>query len=142
MNYDKKVIFEGYKVKTISFDLNPNFVEEKSDYKNNTENILTVYTTFSGDYMDMAIHSVIYRDARINNFPFSLEVELSGLFQKNDKNLEIKEFEQIGADILYSFVVDIIYESTKLYWGRAIELPMIDAKDLMNDDNLKIDYDA
>ena len=142
MNSDKKVIFEGYKVKTISFDLNPNFVEEKSDYKNNTENILTVYTTFSGDYMDMAIHSVIYRDARINNFPFSLEVELSGLFQKNDKNLEMKEFEQIGADILYSFVVDIIYESTKLYWGRAIELPMIDAKDLMNDDNLKIDYDA
>ena len=142
MNYDKKVIFEGYKVKTISFDLNPNFVEEKSDYKNNTENILTVYTTFSGDYMDMAIHSVIYRDARINNFPFSLEVELSGLFQKNDKNLDIKEFEQIGADILYSFVVDIIYESTKLYWGKSIELPMIDAKDLMNDDNLKIDYDA
>ena len=142
MNYDKKVIFEGYKVKTISFDLNPNFVEEKSDYKNKTENILTVYTTFSGDYMDMAIHSVIYRDARINNFPFSLEVELSGLFQKNDKNLDIKEFEQIGADILYSFVVDIIYESTKLYWGKAIELPMIDAKDLMNDDNLKIDYDA
>lgn len=142
MNFDKKVIFEGYKVKTISFDLNPNFVEEKSDYKNNTENILTVYTTFSGDYMDMDIHSVIYRDARINNFPFSLEVELSGLFQKNDKNLDIKEFEQIGADILYSFVVDIIYESTKLYWGKAIELPMIDAKDLMNDDNLKIDYDA
>ena len=142
MNFDKKVIFEGYKVKTISFDLNPNFVEEKSDYKNNTENILTVYTTFSGDYIDMDIHSVIYRYARINNFPFSLEVELSGLFQKNDKNLDIKEFEQIGADILYSFVVDIIYESTKLYWGKAIELPMIDAKDLMNDDNLKIDYDA
>ena len=33
MNYDKNVRFEGYKVKTISFDLNPNFVEEKSDYK-------------------------------------------------------------------------------------------------------------
>lgn len=88
------------------------------------------------------MHSIIYRDARVNNFPFSLEVELSGLFQKNDKNLDIKEFEQVGADILYGFVVDIIYESTKLYWGQAIELPMIDAKDLMNDNNLKIDYDA
>lgn len=142
MNYDKNVRFEGYKVKTISFDLNPNFVEEKSDYKNNTQNILTVYTTFSDDYMDMSMHSIIYRDARVNNFPFSLEVELSGLFQKNDKNLNLKEFEQIGADILYGFVADIIYESTKLYWGQAIELPMIDAKDLMNDKNLKIDYDA
>ena len=81
--------FTNYKVDKIEFKLNPNYKNEKIDIDLNIKK--QVMFDENEKVWNVKLITKVFEDATENNYPFSLEIELTGIFEvdtEDDNNTE------------------------------------------------------
>lgn len=136
---DKEVLsvfqFNDYKVDFMDYKFNPNFNFDKPldiDFS------LKVDVSATDDYTKgkVSILCNVFKDAVSNNYPFSLNICVTGFFSSTDK-INQKEMEKFctinGTAALFPLLRSIVADVTKTANVETLILPLINVPKLMED---------
>lgn len=125
--------FDNYKVDGISYNLNPKFKHQEPVDLNFSLQVCVEFDTapLKGE---VGIRAVIFENAQENNYPFSLEVVLTGFFStENDMAPEkFHDFCKVnGVTALFPFLRSIIADITRVANQEPLILPLINIRNLI-----------
>lgn len=138
-NFESEFKFLGYQVSTIS--LTTNFLFENADPIDIDYNF-TVGTSMDVEErkVKVTLGTALFPDANKNNYPFSLEIMLTGIFQ-SEKILPIEELERFGeingTATLFPFLRSIIAGVCVNANFPAIMLPLINVYNFIEEQKNK-----
>lgn len=119
--------FKDYKVNYIKFDLNESFSDRDEieiEFKLNTE----ISISKEINEGKVTLISTVFDSAEENNFPFFLEVSLSGFFRAEEeisKENFIKFLEMSGTATLFPFLRSVITDITRISNVKPLVIPLI-----------------
>lgn len=116
------LIFRDYVVNYINFNLNRNFVEEPIDIQFNLTKTVE-YDTEDNNIAYVTVNALVFEDAEVNNYPFTLDVSIEGKFEVHATSEEQKwDFTNRNAvAILFPYVRSLI----STYTANANVPPLI-----------------
>lgn len=129
--------FLDYKVDYIKFELNNSYRSEKQlkmDLKLETVIGITEDST-SGK---VTLKTDIFQKAKEKNYPFSLEVSLTGFFEVTEKisETQFKEFLELnGTATMFPFLRSVISDITRISNIEPLILPLINIHSLVQQRN-------
>lgn len=116
------LIFKGYIVDEVFFKINENFDNSKTvkidfDIDDNIE--------FDNESSQMSVELKleVFKEMKKNNYPFSINVTLTGLFKTNGDNIEV--FRPNAIAILYPYLRSIVSTYTANSNVSTLILPPI-----------------
>ncbi|NLK98172.1 MAG: hypothetical protein GX272_08895 [Epulopiscium sp.] len=124
--------FTNYKVDKIEFKLNPNYKNEKIDIDLNIKK--QVMFDENEKVWNVKLITKVFEDATENNYPFSLEIELTGIFEvdtEDDNNTE-KLLNINAVAILFPYVRSLISTYTANANVQPLILPAINVNKLID----------
>jgi len=126
-NIESDFKFLGYQVNNISLTTNPLF-QNSNPIDLNFNFTVSAGTDAEERKVQVTLGTTLFPDANQNNYPFSLEVMITGVFQ-SEKNLSIEELERFGeingTATLFPFLRSIIAGVCVNANFPAIMLPLI-----------------
>jgi preprotein translocase subunit SecB len=138
---DKQVMsefqFDDYKVNYVRYDLNHLFKNQESievDFELNTE----IGVAKENNEGNVTLVVKIFDRAKEENYPFSLEVSVTGLFSAKDemeKEDFIKFLEMSGTATLFPFLRSIIADITRIANVDSLVLPLINIYNLRQENS-------
>lgn len=135
-NYKSKLSFKDYVVKTIEFNNNIKYDNEKNmmdfDFDSRVE--------FSEENKFVLYLSVdVFKDAEENNYPFEFKAELIGFFELDGVEEEKKQVyaEQNAVAILFPYLRALITTYTGLANVQPLVLPPINVVKYIENKKLK-----
>jgi len=116
------LIFKGYVVDEVSFKINEEFEDSKPvkidfDIDDSTE------FDKSTSQMSVELRLEVFKEMKKNNYPFSINVTLTGLFKANGDNIEV--FRPNAIAILYPYLRSIVSTYTANSNVSTLILPPI-----------------
>lgn len=132
--YESILKFNRYIVNKVNFKSNENFKQkdEKISIKFNIEkNIIK-----NDNNMEVKLITYIFKDSEKNNYPFEMEIVITGYFTIGDNQGKIN-FEPNAIAILYPYVRAIVSTYTAAANVNALILPAINVNKLIEDQEKK-----
>lgn len=133
-NYESVLKFNRYIVDKVIFKNNENFTQrdEKISLKFNIEkNIIK-----NDNNMEVKLTTYVFKDSEKNNYPFEMEIVITGYFTIINNKEEIN-FEPNTLAILYPYVRAIVSTYTANANISPLILPAINVNKLIEDQNMK-----
>lgn len=131
--YESKLTFRRYIVNNISFESNENFSGEDMDVNVNFD--IDTDIKYEGNNMSVTLIVDICKEKE-GNYPFSMHVALTGLFEVIDNDEKIN-FEPHAIAILYPYIRSLITTYTSNANVIPLILPTINVNKLLEDKNKK-----
>ena len=123
-----KLSFINYEVKKVELEKNPDFKNDGNPININFS--INHKTEINNDKMQIELTVKIFDNAKENNFPFYMEVILTGEFVVEGENIEL--FEINGIALLYPYIRAIISTYTANSNMPTLVLPPINVADYYN----------
>ena len=125
--------FERYYVEGIDFRHNESFLyQEPLDLNLEFEVELGVLSDYSQGFVLIAAR--IFNDAKANNYPFTLNLSIRGIFS-TDQELSHDEFERFleinGTAVLFPFLRSTLADITRSAGHETLVLPLMNIYSLM-----------
>lgn len=134
-NYSSVLIFKGYKVNEIIFKNNDIFKKEKNSFPLD----IKIKSSLENNKNEMKVNLIteIYKNAEENNYPFSMTVNITGIFESEDGKTDI--FYKNAIAIMYPYVRAIVSSYTALANVNPLILPPINVNKLIEEQEKKDD---
>lgn len=134
-NYSSVLIFKGYKVNEIIFKNNDIFKKEKNSFPLD----IKIKSSLENNKNEMKVNLIteIYKNAEENNYPFSMTVNITGIFESEDGKADI--FYKNAIAIMYPYVRAIVSSYTALANVNPLILPPINVNKLIEEQEKKDD---
>ena len=86
----------------------------------------------------------VFQDAALNNYPFSINISLEGLFDcKNVNPDDIQNYIQFNAvAILFPYLRATISQITSLTNGESLNLPLVNVYNLIADAQKNMEFES
>jgi preprotein translocase subunit SecB len=134
---DKQIVsafrFDNYRVDSIEFKFNDNFTNQESidiDFGVGVE--LALHETEQKG--KVTLHARIFPDAKDKNYPFTLEVSVTGLFSAETtfSKEELGKFIEInGTTALFPFLRSVVADITRAANTDPLILPLMNIHNLI-----------
>ncbi len=131
------ISFEGYEVQKIEFNKNPK-------YQHNEDGIRLNFTLKEGHELEndgkklvLGLGVSLFSKAEENNYPFSLNVEIVGTFESEDKQIE--NYIPNAVAILFPYLRTAISNITLTANVPPLILPTINVNDYLSQNNEKME---
>ena len=124
---NRALIFKRYIVNKVIFEKNENYTfkdEEKIHFKIRDE------VKKEENKLEVGLIVNIFQDSKENNYPFEMEVELTGLFEVENDNGNI-DFIPNAIAILYPYIRAIVSTYTALANVNSLILPTINVNAML-----------
>lgn len=124
------LIFEKYVVNKVIFERNENY---DLGQKPKIEFSITKSVNKIDNKMEVSINTKVFENAKENNYPFEMEVQVTGFFEieGNVKNIN---FEPNAVAILYPYIRAIVSTYTANANVNALILPPINVNSLFSEE--------
>lgn len=128
--YESVLRFNKYIVNKVSFKNNDNF--KQSSERMSMEFNIQKDISKKNNNMEVTLSAQIFNDAEKNNYPFEMEVVLTGYFTEinNDTNVD---FEPNAIAILYPYIRAIVSTYTAAANISPLILPAINVNKLLEE---------
>lgn len=128
--YESVLRFNKYIVNKVSFKNNDNF--KQSSERMSMEFNIQKDISKKNNNMEVTLSAQIFNDAEKNNYPFEMEVVLTGYFTEinNDTNIN---FEPNAIAILYPYIRAIVSTYTAVANISPLILPAINVNKLLEE---------
>lgn len=124
-NLKSSLIFERYVVNRITFKRNENYNLEQ---KTNIQFSIAKNVKKIENRMEITLNTKVFENAEKNNYPFEMEVEITGYFAiENENNIN---FEPNAIAILYPYIRAIVSTYTANANVNSLILPPINVNNL------------
>lgn len=124
-NLKSSLIFERYVVNRITFKRNENYNLEQ---KTNIQFSIVKNVKKIENRMEITLNTKVFENAEKNNYPFEMEVEITGYFAiENENNIN---FEPNAIAILYPYIRAIVSTYTANANVNSLILPPINVNNL------------
>lgn len=124
------LIFEKYVVNTVNFARNKNC---DIDQKTNIQFSITKNVVKTENKMEVTLITKVFENAEKNNYPFEMEVQLTGYFTiENESEID---FEPNAIAILYPYIRAIVSTYTASANVNPLILPPINVNNLFRKEN-------
>jgi len=131
--YISKLIFNKYIVNKVIFNNNENY-DSNENVKINFR--INKKTKKDNNSMKIELTTIIFKDAVNNNYPFEMEITVTGYFSIENKEEKI-DFEPNAIAILYPYVRAIVSTYTASANINPLILPAINVNKLIEDQEKK-----
>lgn len=126
--YKSMLIFEKYIVNRVEFTRNEN---HESDQKTKIQFSITKNVKKTENKMEVELETKIFENAQDNNYPFEMNVKITGFFTvRNETKFD---FEPNAVAILYPYIRAIVSTYTANANVNALILPPINVNSLFKD---------
>lgn len=124
------LIFERYVVNKVTFERNENY---DLGQKPKIEFSITKSVNKIDNKMEVSLNTKVFENAKENNYPFEMEVQVTGFFEieGNVKNIN---FEPNAVAILYPYIRAIVSTYTANANVNALILPPINVNSLFSEE--------
>lgn len=124
------LIFERYVVNKVTFERNENY---DLGQKPKIEFSITKSVNKIDNKMEVSLNTKVFENAKENNYPFEMEVQVTGFFEieGNAKNIN---FEPNAVAILYPYIRAIVSTYTANANVNALILPPINVNSLFSEE--------
>lgn len=129
-NLKSALIFNKYVVDKVSFMRNENYDFEQ---KTNINFSIAKDVKKSENKMQITLNTKIFENAKKNNYPFEMEVQITGFFLVENENGI--DFEPNAIAILYPYIRAIVSTYTANANVNALILPPINVNKLFDKKN-------
>lgn len=127
--YTSKLIFDRYIVNKVIFNNNINYnLEEKTKINFNINKNIKK----DSKSIEIELTTKIFENAKENNYPFEMEIVITGYFTIEDNEEKIN-FEPNAIAILYPYIRAIVSTYTAAANVNALILPTINVNKLIED---------
>ncbi len=127
--YKSMLIFQKYVVDKVIFERNNDY---DFNQKAKIEFSINKKTDKIDNKMTVSINTKIFENAKENNFPFEMEVAITGFFEVENDSKEI-DFEPNAVAILYPYIRAIVSTYTASANVSSLILPTINVNKLIKD---------
>lgn len=127
--YKSMLIFQKYVVDKVVFERNNDY---DFNQKSKIEFSINKHTEKNDNKMIVSLNTKIFENAKENNFPFEMEVVVTGTFEIENNSNEI-DFEPNAIAILYPYIRAIVSTYTANANLNALILPTINVNKLIKD---------
>ena len=131
--YKSVLQFNGYIVNEINFKLNELF--QKNVESLETEIQIKPIINTKGNEMQIKLITEVFKNAEEKNYPFEINVTITGFFVSEDENPE--KYKANAIAILYPYIRSIISTYTANANINAFILPTINVNKLIEEQNEK-----
>ena len=129
-NLKSALIFERYVVNKVIFTRNENYDLEQ---KTSIQFSISKSVKKKDNKMEITLNTKIFENAEKNNYPFEMDVQITGFFViENEKNIN---FEPNAVAILYPYIRAIVSTYTANANVNALILPPINVNNLFKNEN-------
>lgn len=128
-DYNSVLRFLTYKVNEVTLKCNEEFVEKNEGTPINLSIIPTIKV--EDKKMDITLKVEIFKNARENNYPFEMIVEITGFFETEGESPD--KFVKNAIAILYPYVRAIVSTYTASANVNPLILPAINVNKLIED---------
>ena len=135
-NTKSSLRFIDYYVEEVQF-YNNNFCEEKSVELDFNISHSIEYTQDENNTFLVTLNIVIFDNAKENNYPFTIKVSITGVFQTNIEDTKsIKNFAEINSiAILFPYLRSIVSTYTANANIQPLILPPINVVNMLKENN-------
>lgn len=135
-NTKSSLRFIDYYVEEVQF-YNNNFFEEKSVELDFNISHSIEYTQDENNTFLVTLNIVIFDNAKENNYPFTIKVSITGVFQTNIEDTKsIKNFAEINSiAILFPYLRSIVSTYTANANIQPLILPPINVVNMLKENN-------
>lgn len=131
--YKSKLVFNKYIVNKVIFNNNINYdIEQKAKINFN----INKNVKKDNDSMEIELTTKIFEDAIANNYPFEMEIVITGYFTIENNEDKI-DFEPNAIAILYPYIRAIVSTYTAAANVNSLLLPTINVNKLIESQNKK-----
>ena len=127
-NFISMLIFEKYVVDKVIFERNNEF---DFNQKAKIEFSIDKYTEKTDNKIKVTLSTKVFENAKQNNFPFEMEVIITGFFSV-ENNLKEINLEPNAVAILYPYIRSIVSTYTANANVNALILPAINVNSLFD----------
>ena len=127
--YKSMLIFQKYVVDKVIFERNNDY---DFNQKAKIEFSINKKTDKIDNKMIVSLNTKIFENAKENNFPFEMEVTITGFFEVENNSKEI-DFEPNAIAILYPYIRAIVSTYTANANVSSLILPTINVNKLIKD---------
>ncbi len=127
--YKSMLIFQKYVVDKVIFERNNDF---DFSQKAKIEFSINKKTDKTENKMIVNLNTKIFENAKENNYPFEMEVSITGFFEIENDSKEI-DFEPNAIAILYPYIRAIVSTYTASANVSSLILPVINVNKLIED---------
>jgi preprotein translocase subunit SecB len=134
---DKQILstfrFVSYKIQNIQYSINKAFFSEEPI---EMEYGLHVNIEVAEDKHEalVSLYLSLFEEAEKNNYPFSLKLDISGLFSTDD-DIEVDKFMEFckinGTAILYPYLRSAVTDITKVVNEQPLVMPLVNVYGLI-----------
>jgi len=132
------ILFKGYLVDEITYKRNENYAGQEVDIDLGLEYNIK----FSEDKqtMNARLKLTIFEDYIENNYPFGMDLTLTGRFEINpDENSDLEKYHANALAILYPYARAIVSTYTASANINPLQLPTINVNKYLQDATLEIE---
>lgn len=125
-NLKSILIFEKYVVDKVEFIRNNNYAPEQ---KTKIQFSINKEVNKFDSKMEVTLYTKVFENAKVNNYPFEMEVQVTGFFaiESEEKNINL---EPNAIAILYPYIRAIVSTYTASANVNALILPPINVNNL------------
>jgi len=120
-----KIIFNNYRVKKVTFDLNPEYNQE--EVKIDFDILANIEISEDKDSMVVEVILNIFKNAIENHYPFSMELIIEGIFTINpdEKDEAVDKYQANAMAILFPYIRSLVSTYTANSNVTPLILPTI-----------------
>ena len=131
--------FDSYRIDLIKFDINSEYIDSDSEVELDIELDVILKERFKERQGIVTLVAKIFKDAKMRNYPFELNLSISGLFMIEDEKMPLEEFVKFlkvnGTTAMFPFLRSAIADVTRIANVDTLVLPLININNLIEKQN-------